>query len=127
MQLPKTSGSTGSAVVEFIVFLLFGQLLVFSIGMQVSQWIDTKLKLELAAQQQVRALALGKGAQLLAELSQDLPDMVVSALNCSAELVCVTLKSGSLAAFQQLLQVVKDTLDCSTSLPFQLPCVTASA
>jgi len=98
LQWPKTSGSTGYAVVEFIVFLLFGQLLVFSIGMQVSQWIDTKLKLELAAQQQVRALALGKGDQLLAELRQDLPEMVVSALNCSAELVCVKLKSGDLVA-----------------------------
>ena len=98
MQWPKNSGSTGSAVVEFIVFVLFGQLLVFSIGMQVSQWVDTKLKLELAAQQQVRALALGKGDHLLTELRQDLPEMVVSALNCSAELVCVTLKSGDLVA-----------------------------
>jgi hypothetical protein len=98
MRWPKTSGSVGSAVVEFIVFVLFGQLLGFSIGMQVSQWMDTKLKLELAAQQQVRALALGKGDQLLAELRQDLPEMAAASLNCSAELVCVTLKSGDLVA-----------------------------
>lgn len=38
MPSSKTVNADGSAVVEFIVFVLFGQLLVFAGGMQLAQW-----------------------------------------------------------------------------------------
>lgn len=98
MQFKKTRDAEGSAVVEFIVFVLFGQLLVFSGGMQLAQWVDTKLKLELSAHQLARAVALGKGDVLLPELKRDLPELRIIEVNCGDELTCILAESGDLSA-----------------------------
>jgi hypothetical protein len=98
MPSSKICNSDGSAVVEFIVFVLFGQLLVFAGGMQLAQWVDTKLKLELSAHQLARAESLGKSEDLLPELKRDLPELRITKLFCGDNLVCVLAESGDLWA-----------------------------
>ncbi len=98
MPSSKTVNADGSAVVEFIVFVLFGQLLVFAGGMQLAQWVDTKLKLELSAHQLARAEALGKSDELVPELKRDLPELRITKLFCGEDLVCVLAESGDLWA-----------------------------
>jgi hypothetical protein len=98
MPLPKTSRAEGSAVVEFIVFVLFGQLLVFTGGMQLAQWLDTKLKLELSVHQLARAVAMGKSGDFLPELQRELPEFRFKVFACGEELVCVMAESGDLFA-----------------------------
>ena len=98
MRFKKTSQAEGSAVVEFIVFVLFGQLLVFSGAMQLAQWVDTKLKLELSAHQLARAVALGKSDALLPELKRDLPELRITEFTCGDVLTCLLAESGDLSA-----------------------------
>lgn len=100
MQQPKYKCQSGSAVVEFIVFVLFGQLLVFSGGMQLASWVDAKLKLELAAHQVARGLSLGKG-DLLLELANGNfgnDEIRVSEVDCNQALICIIARSGNLSA-----------------------------
>jgi uncharacterized membrane protein affecting hemolysin expression len=100
MPLAKFRETAGSAVVEFIVFVLLGQMLVFSGGMQLAQWMDEKLKIELLSHQMARAMALGKGDRLLPELQQDynLTEVQISELACGESLVCVSASSANLSS-----------------------------
>jgi hypothetical protein len=96
----KLRGTSGSAVVEFIVFVLVGQMFVFSGGMQLAQWIDDKLKIELLAHQMARAIALGKGDLLLPELQQDynFTQVEISELACGESLVCIVASSEKISS-----------------------------
>ena len=88
----------GSTVVEFIAFVLIGQLLIFSGGMQVAESMDLKVRLELLANQAARALALGKADLLVNELKADynLESAVVTAIRCPQVLACVRVSLGDL-------------------------------
>lgn len=91
----------GSAVVEFLIFIVFGQLLVFAGAMQASEWMDRKLRLELFANQVARAESLGKSEPLLVALKEDygLDGVVVTVDNCAKPLSCITAKLDELRAF----------------------------
>lgn len=93
--------SAGSAIVEFMIFVIFGQLLVFSGGLQASEWMDQKLRLELFANHLARAQSLGKEQELFDALADDyhFQNVTVTVNECGNSLSCVTAQIGDLKAF----------------------------
>lgn len=100
MALSSFRSSSGSAIVEFITFILFAQLLVLGSSLQVSEWLDRKVKLELLASQLARAEALGRSEVLLPELVSDyqLAGANVQVLPCGKNFTCVSVSLGDLNA-----------------------------
>ena len=94
----KFNDTNGSALVEFLIFVVFGQMLVLTGGIQVSEWMDKKVRLELFAHQLARAESLGKANELFNVLKFDygLQDATVSIEQCGSELVCLTATEGAL-------------------------------
>jgi hypothetical protein len=97
----KFRNAEGSAVVEFLIFVVLGQLLVFSGGMHASQWMDKKLRLELFANQLARAHSLGKGDELILALKDDygFGNVSVTYDSCSKPLFCITAQIEDLKAY----------------------------
>ncbi|CAB4544309.1 MAG: hypothetical protein F2529_03640 [Actinobacteria bacterium] len=96
----KFRNSAGSAIVEFMIFVIFGQLLVFSGALQASEWMDKKLRLELFANHLARAQSLGKERELFAALADDynLQNVTVTVNECGNSLSCITAQMGDLKA-----------------------------
>lgn len=90
----------GSAVIEFITFVLVGQLLVLSGSIQLATYVDHKLKLELMAHQIARAEAIGSSKVLFESLKNDyqLPTVNYETVRCPYKLVCVKIVDGKLSA-----------------------------
>ena len=104
----KFSESEGSAIVEFIVFVLFGQLLVFAGSLQIAENIDQKVRLDLFASQLARAEAVGKAELLIEELRNDyrLPDAAVLPEDCPRRLVCLRVTSNGAEAIGMSVKYV---------------------
>lgn len=79
----------GSAILEFITFVLVGQLLVFAASMSLSSALTNKVELQIMASQAARTIALGRGFQVA-------PDVTLSTRDCGIHLVCLTLEKGEL-------------------------------
>ncbi|MFM2024068.1 MAG: hypothetical protein RLZZ56_81 [Actinomycetota bacterium] len=96
MKLWSLKDESGSAILEFIVFVLVGQLLIFSGAMVAAQSLDQKVRLELFASQMARATALGKPEALQEVLTQDynLEGVSVSAVPCPEQFVCLVASLG---------------------------------
>lgn len=96
MKCWSLKGDSGSAILEFIVFVLLGQLLIFSGTMVTAQTLDQKVRLELFASQLARAAALGKTEVLQQALSEDynLQGVSVAASTCQEQLVCLVVSLG---------------------------------
>ena len=101
MRLMKFNDSNGSALAEFLVFVVLGQILVLTGSMQANEWIDKKVRLELFAQQLARAESLGKANELFNVLKFDyrLQDATVKIDPCGTELVCLTAIDGAFRAY----------------------------
>lgn len=77
----------GSAVLEFIIFILLGQLLVFGGSFLISAELAKKIELQVLASQTARTLALNREISLPVEVS-------IFRSNCIARVICITLKQG---------------------------------
>jgi hypothetical protein len=96
MNLWSLKDDSGSAILEFIVFVLVGQLLIFSGAMVTAQSLDQKVRLELFASQMARATALGKPAALQEVLTHDynLEGVTVAEAPCPGKIVCLVASLG---------------------------------
>jgi hypothetical protein len=90
MFLQNVRSERGSAILEFITFVLVGQLLVFGGSMAIANQLREKVELQLFAAQAARSLALAR------ELT--LPEGVtVSGNECEGKLICVKVSKGALS------------------------------
>lgn len=78
---------SGSALFEFVVFVLLGQLLVFAGSMAIASEFSSKVELQIMASQAARNLALERLPSIPSEV-----ELVRD--SCSVRLICVTLKRG---------------------------------
>ena len=85
MHLPKSDA--GSAILEFITFVLIGQLMVFGGSIAISAQLSAKVELQLLASKVARGIALDRQVQVPTQVS------LVHAV-CPARLVCVRVQSG---------------------------------
>ena len=80
----------GSAILEFIVFVILGQMLVFAGSLAISSTLASKVELQLLATNATKSIAVKQepfmpvGVQLIRN-------------DCSQELVCVILRRGSIS------------------------------
>lgn len=77
----------GSAILEFITFVLIGQLMVFGGSIALATELSSKVELQMMAATAARTIALGREVQIQSNVS------LVQA-GCPARLVCVTLRRG---------------------------------
>lgn len=78
---------SGSAILEFITFVLIGQLMVFGGSIALATELSSKVELQMMAATAARTIALGREVQIQSNVSLVQPD-------CPARLVCVTLSRG---------------------------------
>lgn len=78
----------GSALLEFITFILLGQLLVFGGSILISLELGKKVELQVLAGQTARNLALNRDFVLPT-------DVLLVRDPCTPRVVCITLKQGS--------------------------------
>lgn len=88
MFLSKAREQLGSAILEFVIFVILGQLLVFGGSIALSTLLTSKVELQILAANATRSIALKVDPELPAGVQ-----MVRDA--CSPPLVCVTLQQGS--------------------------------
>jgi hypothetical protein len=90
----------GSILVEFIAFVLLGQLFIFGASMTILGELDQKLKVDLLAHQLARAGAIGKVDSLLVSLQNDylLSQVKLTEVPCNQELFCLKVVADSRAA-----------------------------
>lgn len=84
----KFKAEHGSALFEFITFILLGQLLVFGGSILLSSELTNKVELQVLASQTARNIALKQ------ELSLP-PDVTLIRDSCVQRVVCITLKLGN--------------------------------
>lgn len=77
----------GSAILEFVTFVLVGQLLVFAASMTISSVITDKVELQILASQAARAIALGRDFQIP-------PGVTMAKRDCGLHLICLSLEKG---------------------------------
>ena len=78
---------SGSAILEFITFVLIGQLMVFGGSIALATELSSKVELQILAATAARTIALGREVQVPSNVKIDQPD-------CPARLVCVNLSRG---------------------------------
>ena len=78
---------SGSAILEFITFVMIGQLMVFGGSIALAAELSSKVELQMMAATAARTIALGREVQIQSNVS-----LVQS--GCPARLVCVTLSRG---------------------------------
>ena len=88
MFLRNFKSDSGSALLEFITFILIGQLFVFGGSMLISTELAQKVELQVLASQTARNIALNREATLPA-------DVTVVEGSCVARVICVTLRRGN--------------------------------
>lgn len=80
----KPSRADGSAVLEFVAFILVGQLLVFGGSMAISQHLTQKVELQ--------NLAAVKARSIAKKIDFELPvDVTLHIQNCPERFVCISL------------------------------------
>jgi hypothetical protein len=100
MKFEILQAESGSAVLEFLAFVLVGQLLVFSGFMTVADSLDRKVRLELFVAQMAKSQANGITSSLPSVLADDygLQGVRVIEANCSPNLICLVATFGDLSA-----------------------------
>ena len=83
----RLKSELGSAILEFITFVMVGQVVVFGATMALANQLSTKVELQIAAANAARSIALGRDFQLPTNVS-------LSQSVCLPRLVCVTLSRG---------------------------------
>jgi hypothetical protein len=87
MRQPKFSSDRGSAILEFLAFVLVGQLLIFSGSMTISQQLTAKVSLQNLAVIQARSISKN--------LDLDLPSgVLLTERSCGARFVCIVLSQN---------------------------------
>lgn len=88
--MPQLKGESelGSAMLEFIAFVLLGQLLVFVGSMAIASELANKVQLQVLAAQTARNIALERAISLPADVT-----LVRNA--CTARVICVSLSQGN--------------------------------
>jgi hypothetical protein len=87
----KIESDRGSAILEFIVFILVGQLLVFGWSVSAASSLYEKVSIQIQAEQVALNLAHGT--------SQELPEGTsLQQYACSPSFICVALVRGNLTA-----------------------------
>ena len=101
MKFKNLVAESGSAIVEFIAFVVIGQLLAFSGAMTTAELLDRKVRLELFVSQLARAQAIGQARTAFEVLSVDysLQGIQVSEVSCRAPLVCLSATLDDSTAF----------------------------
>lgn len=79
----------GSAILEFVAFILIGQLLVFATSMTIASSFTSKVELQIEASQAARTIALGRDFHVS-------PGVVLTRQDCGSRLICLTLERGNL-------------------------------
>lgn len=79
---------SGSAVLEFITFILLGQLMVFGGSLLISSELAKKVELQVLAGQTARNIALNRELSLPA-------DVALVEDSCATRVVCISLKRGN--------------------------------
>ena len=87
MYQPKFSDATGNAVLEFVAFVMVAQLLVFAIGLSISNELSEKVSLQLSAMQTARSVALHENPVLSSSSSYETEP-------CGEKVVCLVFHSG---------------------------------
>ena len=86
---PQVSSENGSAILEFILFVVLGQMLVFAGSLAISSTLASKVELQILATSATKSIALNKDPLIPSGV-----ELIRKA--CSAELVCLSLRKGSL-------------------------------
>jgi hypothetical protein len=82
---------SGSAILEFITFVLVGQLIVFAASISLATQLTSKVELQVMASKVARTIALGRDVQVPATVKLIQAD-------CAGRLVCVILNRDDLKA-----------------------------
>mgnify|MGYP006895945903 FL=1 len=84
------SSDAGSAILEFILFVVVGQMLVFAGSLAISSTLASKVELQILATNAATSIALNQDPLIPSGV-----ELIRRA--CSAELVCLSLRKGSLS------------------------------
>jgi hypothetical protein len=83
------SSESGSAILEFILFVVVGQMLVFAGSLSISTTLESKVELQILATNAITSISLNQDPLIPSGV-----ELIRRA--CSAELVCLSLRKGSL-------------------------------
>lgn len=84
----KVREQQGSAILEFIIFVMVGQMLVFGVSTELAALFTSKVELQILASNAARSIAQ--------KLEPEVPaGVTLVQVVCSTHLVCVTLHSGT--------------------------------
>ena len=86
---PKASAEKGSAVLEFILFVVLGQMLVFTGALALSSSLTSKVELQILATNASKSIAMNQDPTLPS-------DVQLIRTVCSEPLICLTLRQGSM-------------------------------
>lgn len=86
----RVSAERGSAVLEFIMFVVLGQMLVFAGALAISSTLTSKVELQILATNATRSIAMDQEPILP-------PDVDITQTSCSLPLVCLSLRKGSMS------------------------------
>lgn len=90
MPRTKTNSEEGSAILEFLVFVMLGQLLIMVFVNSISSELELETRLQLFANTLVRVKApLQPQFEQTLRTDYRLPDATVKELTCSQNLVCL--------------------------------------
>lgn len=90
MSQPKVRSETGSAVLEFIVFVVLGQMLAFTGALALSSTFTSKVELQILATNAAKSISMNQEPILP-------PDVQLSRNSCSSPLICITLRQGAMS------------------------------
>lgn len=77
-------------MLEFIVFVVLGQMLVFTVALALSSTLTSKVELQLLATNAAKSIAMNQESILP-------PDIQLSRNSCSSPLICITLRQGAMS------------------------------
>ena len=84
------SSETGSAILEFLLFVVLGQMLVFAGSLAISSTLASKVELQILATNAATSIALNQDPLIPSGV-----ELIRRA--CSTELVCLSLRKGSIS------------------------------
>lgn len=95
----KFLSERGSAILEFITFVLVGQLLILGLAVSTSMTLSHRAKLELFSATLARAISQGHPQlEAILRLDYQLPSALVRQISCKAEYVCLEVHDGQLSS-----------------------------
>lgn len=84
------SSDAGSAILEFILFVVVGQMLVFAGALAIASTLASKVELQILATNATTSIALNQDPLIPSGI-----ELIRRA--CSTELVCLSLRKGSIS------------------------------